>query len=879
MKTLEVVQVPHRLYPCWQATTLFWLSIVFLLAATRHAAAEGAPEQTVLTNARAVRVLSPEQAAKRYPVKLTGVITHANPHIGDFFIHDETSPIYVQPQGEKGLTLGDRVEVTGFTSAGGFAPCVASTSVKKLGAGTLPDPLPYDLNLEDSRWLDAHWVQCWAIIRGVQAGGGYTNVLVESRHGQAYLLIPGEKNASSFKDLMDASIRVRGVCVPHFNAQRVVDRPPRIFVHGLNNLVVLERADLDLVKLPALQLEQLLRFSPDPHPSAPRVKVIGVVTGTGPKTTFYIQDATAQACVLPVKSLGVTPGMQVEVVGRLVVQGASLRLDDATVNILSNGPAPEPRQLSVERVLADNHSHALVTLSGRVVEVNARAEPPTVTLQGGATTIDVSLPVDGPAIELVPDSRVEVTGIVIPTTMKSTPFRILVRQWADVNVLEVPPPPPPPPWWTTTRVLAALGVVALAAFIWVVTLRTRLRHQTVQLRKHFEHETRLEAQLLQAQKLEAVGRLAGGIAHDFNNLLTVINGCSDLLKRQVPPSGSLAELSEAIGNAGERAADLTRQLLLFSRHRSVALAPLDLNEVLADSERLLRRVIGEDVELTVTPTAGLPWIEADPGLIHQILLNLAVNARDAMPEQGKLILATTRAPDGKVRLCVSDTGCGMDEATQARLFEPFFTTKEVGKGTGLGLACVYGIVQTLRGEIRVRSAPRRGTTFEIDFPPVPAPSSPALLPRVAPVGGALLKGAVVLVVEDEPGVREMIRLVLGNRVSRLLVAASPSEALRIARECDTPIHVLLVDVVMPEMNGRVLAESLSHQYPELAVLFMSGYNSDEVLQRGLHTDKATLLRKPYTADMLIAKLSEVLQAHNQRKSTHNGARAGQDARV
>jgi signal transduction histidine kinase/CheY-like chemotaxis protein len=860
MKNLPVARPPHGSFPFRQVTPVVYLAVAMILAVVPRAAAA---EPEVLTTARTVRVLSAEQAAERRAVRLQGVVTHANPHRGDFFICDGTAPIYVQPQADRSLTMGDRVEVAGTTSAGDFAPCVRPAAVKKLGTGPLPDPLPYDLNREDSRWLDAHWVQCWATVRDVRTQNGFTTAKLYSRSGDADLLIPGEGNVAPCKELEGAYVRLRGVCVPGFNKQRVVDRLPRIFVQGPENLVVLERAEFDPGKVPTLLIDQLLRYSPDPHPGARRVRVAGTVTGTGPRTAFYIQDATAPACVVAETPAVVTPGTKVEVVGTLVVQGAALRLEGATVRVVGSEPPPAPRRLTAEQLAAEQYPYALVTLSGRVLEMNTSPGRPAVALQVGATTFDALLPDDGRTIDLVRDSRVEVTGIVVPATAPFHPFHLWVRDWADVNVLEVPPPPP---WWTPTRVCLVFGGLALGAAVWVGTLRLRIWQQTAELRTHFEKEAQLEAQLRQSQKLEAIGRLAGGIAHDFNNLLTVINGCSDLLKQDLPPAGPEADLLGAISSAGERAAGLTKQLLLFSRRRAVTLGPLDLNEALADAEKLLRRVIGEHIELVVSGSAGLPLIRADADLIHQVLLNLAVNARDAMPEQGRLVIAAESSPDGKVRLTVTDTGCGMDDATQARLFEPFFTTKEVGKGTGLGLACVYGIVQTLDGEIRVHSALGQGTSFEIDFPALAAADAPALAPpREAAPAAVRLKDMIVLVVEDEPAVRDMVRRVLADKVSRLLVAAGPGEALRLARARATPIHVLLTDIVMPEMNGRILAEKLRRLYPELAVLFMSGYASDDVLRDGPQGEGAALLQKPFTADVLLAKLGDVVRAHTQRE--------------
>jgi two-component system cell cycle sensor histidine kinase/response regulator CckA len=381
---------------------------------------------------------------------------------------------------------------------------------------------------------------------------------------------------------------------------------------------------------------------------------------------------------------------------------------------------------------------------------------------------------------------------------------------------------------------------------------------------------RLEQQFTQAQKMEAVGRLAGGVAHDFNNLLTVINGYSEMVRDRLPPGDPARELVAEIARAGERAAGLTRQLLAFSRQQLVVPQVLDLNALVADTEKMLRRLIGEDVELAVDLEPDLGHVEADPGQIEQVLMNLAVNARDAMPQGGRLTIQTRNIridaaesrPGGRpgpyVLLAVSDTGCGMSEGTQARLFEPFFTTKGPGRGTGLGLATVYGIVQQSGGHIDVESARGQGTTFRIYLPRVEA-----LAPtRKSHQGVRLRPGGreTVLLVEDEAAVRALVRVVLREGGYTVLEARHGVEALRLAEQHTGPIHLLLSDVVMPELGGRELADRLAALRPGLKILYLSGYTDDAVLRHGVQEAEAALLQKPFTPDALALKVREVLDS-------------------
>ncbi len=377
---------------------------------------------------------------------------------------------------------------------------------------------------------------------------------------------------------------------------------------------------------------------------------------------------------------------------------------------------------------------------------------------------------------------------------------------------------------------------------------------------------RLQDRAQRVQKLEAIGRLAGGIAHDFNNLLTVINGTAEGLRDRLPPGSPERALADEVLDAGGRAANLTRQLLAFSRQRFVAPAPLDLNRAVAGTAGLLRRLVGEDVQLVTELAPDAPWVLAEAGLIEQVLMNLVVNARDAMPDGGALTIRTAKAPDGAARLTVADTGVGMDEATQARVFEPFFTTKPVGQGTGLGLATVYGVVQTLGGAIRFTSEVGKGTAFEIDLPALPDRDRPADGPPgvseptpVPPTGGAWGKPYTVLLVEDDEAVRALARDILEAQGLTVLAAEDGPAALAAGRSHPGPLHLLVTDVEMPNMTGAELAEQARAVRPDLKVLFISGYPPDEGPWADGPAERPDFVRKPFTPAELAAKVREVLR--------------------
>jgi signal transduction histidine kinase/CheY-like chemotaxis protein len=383
---------------------------------------------------------------------------------------------------------------------------------------------------------------------------------------------------------------------------------------------------------------------------------------------------------------------------------------------------------------------------------------------------------------------------------------------------------------------------------------------------------RSEEELRHSQKMEAVGRLAGGVAHDFNNLLTAIIGYAELIATRTSSNSLAKQNAELIRRAGEQAAALTRQLLAFSRKQILQPKVIDLNTLVLEMEKLLRRVIGERFDLQAHPDATDGRVRADPSQLEQVVLNLGVNARDAMPRGGKLIIRTenvrldgetapqiaaTLVPGDYVMLSVTDTGAGMNEETKSHIFEPFFTTKGPGKGTGLGLATVYGIVRQTGGGISVESEPGKGSTFKIYLPLESAPVDFTRAPLM-PVEKTD-NFETVLVVEDEDIVRDLVCDVLEDQGYNVICARDGIEALNMAEDCDGPIHLLVTDVIMPHMNGHELAGKLSQLRPDMKVLYVSGYSDNEIGDHGLLDPRYELLQKPFTPQTLARKIREVIR--------------------
>ena len=431
------------------------------------------------------------------------------------------------------------------------------------------------------------------------------------------------------------------------------------------------------------------------------------------------------------------------------------------------------------------------------------------------------------------------------------------------------------------------GEVRKAAEMWVSETQwegrpARLVHlRDITTRKRAEEALQQsQEKLQQSQKMEAIGQLAGGIAHDFNNLLTVINGFTSVSLAKLPEASPIRNELVEVAKAGERASQLTGQLLAFSRKQILAPRSVDLNRVVADIGKMIRRIIGEDVSFETRLAEGLPNIRMDPGQLEQVILNLAVNARDAMPDGGELLLETAQVafshgmiggregiqPGDYAMLAVSDKGEGMSPEVKARLFEPFFTTKPQGKGTGLGLSMVYGIVKQSEGHILVFSEPGKGSTFKLYFPL--APAGEAVPAKAADSSSASRpRCETILVVEDEGSVRKLVSEVLASSRYTVLSADSGEAALALAAAHGEPVHLLLTDVIMRDIGGSEVARRLSTLLPGVKVLYMSGFTDDAIIRNGILNASSSFIQKPFTPSQLLAKVGKVLSAGDDPPET------------
>jgi nitrogen-specific signal transduction histidine kinase/ActR/RegA family two-component response regulator len=394
-------------------------------------------------------------------------------------------------------------------------------------------------------------------------------------------------------------------------------------------------------------------------------------------------------------------------------------------------------------------------------------------------------------------------------------------------------------------------------------------------RREQERQRRaLEAQLRQAQKMESIGRMAGGLAHDFNNILSPIIMLADLAVMEMKPDEPRQSDFEEIRSAALRARDLTQQLLAFGRKQVLSMRVLDLNQVVGESHDMLRRMIREDIEIELERAPGLASVRADPTQIQQVLMNLALNARDSMPQGGRLHIATrnvnfdeeeSRAlpglePGAHVCLCVTDTGQGIDDDTIPRIFEPFFSTKETGQGAGLGLSMVHGIVRQHGGHIEVRSARGEGSTFRVYLPAVQARAQRLSLPPTRPPVSH--KGETILLAEDDSLVRRQVRRILERFGLEVIEAVDGRQALELAEAHDGPIHLLLTDVIMPRMNGKELHERLAETRPNLKAVYMSGYTDDVIADHGVLENGTYFVQKPYTVESLMQQVRAALSGHD-----------------
>ena len=825
--------------------------------------------------ARDLRSLPAADVAAGRSVRITGVVTFAPnpPHY--FYLQDGTGGVRVAwPMSDRELRAGDAVEVSGTAARGRFIPEVKATAVRavKAGPSATAKPQPFSLTPDESYFLDAQWVTVEAVVQRAWVHEGWLKLELARGRAQAVAFLPQPlgTDVKRAEQLRGAVVQVRGVWERTGESASAY----RLLVP---NVAAFEtrRGPAPEADLPRATAADLARFRLDPIDTRLPVKVSGVVTLNQGGVQLYVQDDTGVVHVYLADPAALVTGQRVVAVGFPRAAGTTVlpRVDSA--RLVSREPAvapaddlslPPPVEARAADAAAGKFEGRVVRLVGSVHATGKQGAWQTLTVL--ADDLAFTVVMVGTVAGVEPGSTVEVVGVVTRQQFDSFPrhtFAVVTRP-TNLKVLAGPPrppepdPAPPAAWWTGRRVAyLAAGFCGLFLFggATVTALRVQVRRAAALARRQSEANEKLEGQLQVAGQFEAVGRVAGGVAHDFNNILTVINGCAQLLDEEITTDPThAAVLAGDIRRAGRLAAAITRLLLSFSRQRPGAPQPLDVNATIADAAPTLSRLLGPNATLGVVPDPDLSPVLAQTGPFLQILINLTVNAGEAMPDGGAFTLVTSAAEPGWVRLTATDTGAGMTEEVRARAFDRGFTTKPTGTGTGL--STVSDVVRALGGRLRVRSAVGRGTAFEVDLPaagvplvpgPAPARGAPVRQDTAAPVGRS---APVVLVVEDDEAVGAFVRHVLEQIGLTVLSAADPERALRLLTDHAGPVDLLVTDITLPGLSGRELADRARAARPDLHVLFISGSTPEDA------DEPADFLRKPFGPSELADRVWHLL---------------------
>lgn len=803
---------------------------------------------------RAIKALPRQEAARGYPARLEAVITvPMNPRHDGYFVQEGTTGICIFAPRDRGepLHAGQKVRIFGRTEMGGFAPVVRQTSMEVLGNAPLPTPrkiVPGDVF---HGWEENVWGEVEGLATAV-ISDGQTHQL-ELFAGPRRLLVWFSEGDSeeSLAPLIGARVLVPGTYSPLYTPAGAL-LGFRIFTPSPAMVKVIEPASAEEEFRTIASLSQ---FDPRGAPTQ-RFRTAGVVTYRDATGRLYLQDGDSALQIVGNGAGDPPANTRATVSGFLSPEMGAPRLEHVQWLSFTPGAAANPTSVLAESLGSRELEGRLITVEGFLESRRTSAGELELELMAGRSRFSAFLkaPSSQNAFpDLRPGALLRLTGVsagVVPNANVPGSAKLWLRGGSDIAIVRAAP------WWDLRRALytaATVSLLLLVVLAWVAWLHHNLVVQMA-------IRTKLEEQLLHAQKLESLGRLAGGVAHDFNNYLTVVLGYSSLLMDDFH-EGMIGKQLSTIREVALKAAALTRQLLAFSRKQELQPIPCKLNDIITDAKATLLPLIGEHIEI-VMRLGKTDRVSVDPAQFLQVLVNLAVNARDAMPHGGKLIFETANReigikdalpedglqPGRYVCLSVMDTGGGMDRETAQRVFEPFFTTKEGGRGTGLGLAVVFGIVKQSGGHIEVSSKPGEGTCFRIYLPatgmPVPRPEPPA---PSSQSGGS----ENILLVEDQPAVRLLVQTALQARGYRVIATAGPKEALRILEDLSIATDLLLTDLVMPEMSGQQLAAEAAVKRPGIRILYMSGYSEEAIGE--IHR-----LEKPFTASQVAAAVRSTL---------------------
>ncbi len=842
------------------------------------------PGLPTLRSAREVKSLSAAEAARGYPVSVEGLVTVRNARHDGFVLQDGSMAVYVfRSPAEHGNPLpGQRVRVIGRSAMGGFAPIIRESQIDHLGLSGLPKPLPLVLAEPFRSVAENLWVELQGTATAIIPDGAATTLQLFSGTERVIVRFSEGDAPERLEPLLNAQVSVQGVYGPVFTAAGVLT--------GFRILTP-SPAFVKIVSRPPAAAEprsiaSITHFDIRGFPRH-RVRTAGSVTYRDDEGLVYLQDGDSALRVV-----GATAGqprlhMRALLEGFISRDAAVPQLDEAHWISQAQGSPVAPVHALAETLLSGEFDGRLVVVDGFLENRRTISGRLQLNLQTGLARYTAALAAPASANEfpdLRPGALVRLSGIcVTQASWESAGARLatlLLRTPDDLVVVRSAP------WWDLRRSLYAASAASLLlvlALAWVVILRINLIRQ-IRLR------SKLEDQLFHAQKLESLGRLAGGVAHDFNNYLTVILGYSSQLLSRLPPRDPSRAPLATIRRVSEQAAALTRELLAFGRRQVLKPVDCDLNELLVQAKHTLLPLVGESIEFVFRPAGHLDSVSIDPAQFMGVVVNLAVNARDAMPAGGKLTFETANVEldlkDAQqreglhagryVRLTVSDTGTGMDVETRKRIFEPFFTTKQKGRGTGLGLAVVFGIVEQSGGHIEVGSEPGKGSTFRVYLPaaepetrsaeaePPAAPVSrhaapPAAGPEIRPAeepASVLRRQDTVLVVEDQDGVRTLVCAILKNKGLRVIDASDPARALELIESMPEPAQLLLTDMVMPGMSGHALSELVRARWPAIRILYMSGYSEDATAHQ-IGPD-VSFIQKPFSPEQLARAVQSAL---------------------
>lgn len=942
----------------------------------------------ILQSVLAIRGLSVEQARRKYPVDIHGVVTFYDRAWRVLFVQDATGGIYVE-KNDRPLQLkpGDRVRIRGVSDPGGFAPMILAGQIDHEGHSELSPPRAVSFGRLISGAEDSQWVTIEGTAHAVSRSAKNLRLKLLHSEGPFEAVVPGESKLLQETNLVGARLRMTGVCGIRPNAHR---QPIGILMHvpTMEHVEFLDAPPKDPFAIAATPLERLLQYRADGE--QPRlVKVNGIVTYSGSTGLTAIQD-TSQAILIKFPTNRIPEaGDLIEVLGFPAPGRFSPTLRRPRWQRVDTAPLPEPVAINASGALSGEAAFRLVSIEATVIENHSDSAVPSLTLQdrGIVFSADISAASE-PFEDIVLGSRIRLSGVCnVQGDEWNTPhsFTLLVPRNGTADVLEQPP------WLTkkhVTAVAGSLGIVSFLALLWVITLRSRVTGQTRQIsaeldarrqlserynelvenagdliftlgtkleftalnraaerafgrtrdellnqpvdqtleatsadrlreaitalspgtpgahlelrlespengildtmirrQPHADGSTdiqciarnitrrrQLEEQIRQMQKMESVGQLAAGIAHDYNNLMTIIMGNVDLLLEEAGLQGENANLLDEVHAAASRASRLTGQLMAFSRKQIMKAVLLNPGEVVRGLQNIIKRTLGETVEVTFEIPDKLPAIMADRGMIEQVVVNLSLNARDAMPNGGTLhvvvagVTVTSEEADAHrdalpgehVRISIQDTGVGMEPAVLSRIFEPFFTTKQVGKGTGLGLSTVFGIAKQHQGWVEVESTAGRGSSFHVFFPTTDDTPPPTAGQSVT--DSDCHGEETILLVEDSERVRETMKKVLVRAGYHVLPAEDGPNARGVWREHRDVIDLLITDMVMPGgMSGRDLAAELQQDDPNLPVVFCSGY-SDELSSLTELTERERILPKPFENRALLKVIRDVIDS-------------------